>query len=238
MARDDFNRQRLRGIYERNKRRVSALADARDSRRMTMDDDYAPRRYVVSERRTRMEGFGRGGLQVRRVERRSMRDRRPVRFSDRGIFRRSNRDRFIREDDFDRRDRRERFLEDRRNSDRVRDMPRRRFAFSRQRRSQIRELEERRRDGPIGRRRGTRGGQRVQSRRDSDRGDNGRRNNNNNNNRGNNNSNNRGNNNNNNNRGNNDRRNSNNHHRSQSRPRPTRYSHDQLDAQLDNYRRN
>lgn len=112
MARDDSDRRRLRALYERNRRRVSALADARDRRRGGDDDFAAPRRYVVSERRTRLEGFGRGGRQVRQVVRRARGGRadeaRPLRFSDRGIFRRSGRDRFRRVDDVDREDRRER----------------------------------------------------------------------------------------------------------------------------------
>lgn len=144
MPREDFDRRRLRGIYERNKRRVSALADARDSRRVFADEIVAPRRFIVSERRTRLEGFGRGGYQVRRVVRRSALDRGLSRFSDRGIFRRGHRDRFMREEDQFRRDRRERFLDDNR---RFRDMgPRRRFGFSRRRRLQIRERERRRED--------------------------------------------------------------------------------------------
>lgn len=116
MPRDDFNRRRLRSLYERNKRRVSALADARDRRRSGDDDYAAPRRFIVSERRTRMEGFGRGGMQVRKVIRWSharddgMRHRR---FSDGGIFRRGHRDRFARDDDYEREERRERFREGR-----------------------------------------------------------------------------------------------------------------------------
>ncbi|KAG5498487.1 hypothetical protein JKF63_02773 [Porcisia hertigi] len=117
MPRDDFDRRRLRALYDRNRRRVSALADARDRRRGGEDDFAAPRRYVVSERRTRIEGFGRGGTQVRRVVRRARAGRtdepRPRRFSDRAIFRRSGRDRFRRAEDFDREDRRDRFREKR-----------------------------------------------------------------------------------------------------------------------------
>ncbi|KAK7200609.1 hypothetical protein NESM_000117000 [Novymonas esmeraldas] len=112
MARDDHDRRRLRALYDRNSRRVSALADARDRRRGGDDDFAAPRRYVVTERRTRVEGFGRGGTQVRRVERRAAGGRagepRANKFSDRSIFRRSGRDRFQRADDAEREDRRER----------------------------------------------------------------------------------------------------------------------------------
>lgn len=122
MARDDYNRRRLRGMYERNQRRVSALADARDRRRGDNDEIAAPRRFVVSERRTRIEGFGRGGRQVRQVLR-SAATRggapRRIRFRDSGIFRRGGRDRFRREEDFDREMRRDRFLardEERRRS--------------------------------------------------------------------------------------------------------------------------
>lgn len=114
MPRDDFDRRRLRALYERNRRRVSALADARDRRRGGEDDYAAPRRYVVSERRTRIEGFGRGGTQVNRVVRRVRGGRDeppPRRFSDRGIFRRNVRDRFRRAEDFEREERRERFRE-------------------------------------------------------------------------------------------------------------------------------
>lgn len=117
MAREDFDRRRLRSIYDRNKRRVSALADLRDSRRVYVEEERAPRRYTVSERRTRMEGFGRGGAQVRRVVRPSMRDRLAPRFADRRVFRRGNRDRFVREEDRERQYLRERFLEDRRRRD-------------------------------------------------------------------------------------------------------------------------
>lgn len=111
MAREDSDRRRLRSLYDRNRSRVSALADARDRRRGGDDNFTAPRRYVVSERLTRAEGFGRGGAQVRRVVRRSAqaKEQPPARrFSDRGIFRRGGRDRFRRAEDVEREDRRDR----------------------------------------------------------------------------------------------------------------------------------
>ncbi|CAJ1010455.1 hypothetical protein Q4I28_005769 [Leishmania naiffi] len=115
MARDDFDRRRLRALYDRKRRRVSALADARARRRGGEDDYSVPRRYVVSECRTRMEGFGRGGTQVRRVVRRARGDRSDEsrRFSGRGIFRSSGGSRFRRADDFEREERRARFREER-----------------------------------------------------------------------------------------------------------------------------
>ncbi|CCW61778.1 unnamed protein product [Phytomonas sp. EM1] len=109
MTRDDLNRRRLRGLYDRNKRRVAALADARDRRREGDDEVFAPRRYVVSERRTRTEGFGRGGVQVRQVIRRVTRLPPREMFRSRGIFRRGNRDRFRRDDGDLREGLRERF---------------------------------------------------------------------------------------------------------------------------------
>ncbi|EAN89163.1 hypothetical protein C3747_41g135 [Trypanosoma cruzi] len=134
MRRGDFERRRLRDLYERNVRRVRALADARDGRRSGRDDDIAaPRRYVVSERRTRLEGFGRGGYQVQR-SRRFGRDPRIRRFSDRGVYRRGALDRFEREEDFERKLRRERFRERRLNEGGLR------FGRLRLRRSERREL--------------------------------------------------------------------------------------------------
>ncbi|KAG5472226.1 hypothetical protein LSCM1_03623 [Leishmania martiniquensis] len=142
MPRDDFDRRRLRALYDRNRHRVSALADARDRRRGGEDDYAAPRRYVVSERRTRIEGFGRGGAQVRRVVRR-MRGGRggeplPRRFSDRSIFRRSGHDRFRRADDLEREERRERFLEERARRGGKRPAEGRRFGGARRLRLRMR----------------------------------------------------------------------------------------------------
>ncbi|KPI89758.1 hypothetical protein ABL78_1138 [Leptomonas seymouri] len=254
MPRDDFDRRRLRSLYERNRSRVSALADARDRRRGGDDSYAAPRRYVVSERRTRIEGFGRGGAQVRRVERRVLRVRdapRPRRFSDRGIFRRGGRDRFRRADDEDRKERRDRFREDserRREGGGVR-----RFGEARRQRLRMRSrrggLDNRREIEDLRQRGSRRGGE-----------DRGKNNSNNNNRGGNNNSNknrggnsnhnnnNRGNNNNNNNvsRGNNNNNSSNragNNAKNKSggksnQPRRTReqpLTHEQLDRQLESY---
>nr|CCC90859.1 conserved hypothetical protein [Trypanosoma congolense IL3000] len=108
MRRNDFERRRLRDLYDRNVRRVGALAEARDQRRSARDDDIAaPRRYVVSERRTRLEGFGYGGRQIRRSLRTDD-SRRRLRFSDRRIYRRGAFDRFARDEDFVRELRRDR----------------------------------------------------------------------------------------------------------------------------------
>lgn len=110
MPGQDNDRRRLRDLYDRNRRRVQAVADARDRRgndggRRT--GDAAPRRFIVSERRTRNEGFGgQGGIRTR-FSRKSNDDRRPRRFEDKKIFRSSNRDRFTRDEDRDR-DRRRR----------------------------------------------------------------------------------------------------------------------------------
>ncbi|ESL10440.1 hypothetical protein TRSC58_01827 [Trypanosoma rangeli SC58] len=136
MRRDDFERRRLRDLYDRNVRRVRALAEARDERRTGNDDTVAaPRRYVVSERRTRLEGFGRGGYQVRR-SRRGNRDTEVRRFSDRSVYRRGALDRFEREDDLERKMRRARVHERRLNEGGLR--------FGRQRlrlhRNELREL--------------------------------------------------------------------------------------------------
>lgn len=110
MGRNDFERRRLRDIYDRNVRRVRALAEARDGRRLDIHDDVAaPRRFVVSEQRTRAEGFGRGGRQVRQS--RSGAGRSRSRFSDKGVYRRGAMDRFAREDDIERALRRERLRE-------------------------------------------------------------------------------------------------------------------------------
>ncbi|KAG5472605.1 hypothetical protein LSCM4_01924 [Leishmania orientalis] len=142
MPRDDFDRRRLRALYDRNRHRVAALADARDRRRGGDDDYAAPRRYVVSERRTRIEGFGRGGTQVRRVLRRTRGGRAgeplPRRFSDRGIFRRSGGDRFRRADDFEREERRDRFLEERARRGGGRHVEGRRFGEARRLRLRMR----------------------------------------------------------------------------------------------------
>lgn len=222
MAREDFDRRRLRAIYDRNKRRVSALADARDSRRVYVEEERAPRRYTVSERRTRLEGFGRGGAQVRRVVRRNIRERPPLQFSDRRIFRRGNRDRFAREDDLDRRYRRERFLEERRLRDYDAGRPRRPRLYSRIRRMRLRERE----DPEFNRPRSGRGNrpnsnQQVNNRNSRNNGNNSRGQNN----------------------GGrqqprNDRRqrNNNNDTRRNNGQKGQKYSKDQLDAQLDNFR--
>ncbi|RNF18066.1 uncharacterized protein Tco025E_04620 [Trypanosoma conorhini] len=141
MRRDDFERRRLRDLYDRNVRRVRALAEARDARRTDRDDDVAaPRRYVVSERRTRLEGFGRGGFQVQRS-----RQGRPGagggRFSDKGVYRRGALDRFERDDDFERKLRRERFRERRLSEGGLR-FGRQRLRLRRSERRELRQLRE------------------------------------------------------------------------------------------------
>ncbi|CAJ1990791.1 hypothetical protein - conserved [Leishmania donovani] len=186
MPRDDFDRRRLRALYERNRRRVSALADARDRRRGGEDDYAAPRRYVVSERRTRIEGFGRGGAQVSRVVRRARGGRdepRSRRFSDRGIFRRNVRDRFRRVEDFEREERRERFREVRARRGDGRRVEGRRFGEARRLRLRMRGT----RAGRVDHRRAEVDGRRQREERASDgrrRQESGRRNNNNQGNRG------------------------------------------------------
>lgn len=105
----DYERRRLRDIYDRNRRRVDAVANARDrnERRGDRDRDSsrksdkkgsAPRRYIVSERVTRRAGFGDGGRQgrVSGARRRDGSRRTEDRFADKKVTRRSHRDRFDR----------------------------------------------------------------------------------------------------------------------------------------------
>ncbi|KAH8608790.1 hypothetical protein ERJ75_001245100 [Trypanosoma vivax] len=107
MRRDDYERRRIRDIYDRNVRRVRALADARDRYRTDRDGDVlAPRRFIVSERRSRLEGFGYGDR--RPDDRYWSRAHGSYRFDDRRVYRRVGLGRFVREDDYDREYRRER----------------------------------------------------------------------------------------------------------------------------------
>lgn len=106
----DTDRRRLRDIYDRNRRRVDAVANSRDRNERRGNDSArrgdnkkggdkgsAPRRYIVSERVTRRAGFGEGGRQGR-VSGGRRRDgtRREDRFDDKKVTRRSHRDRFER----------------------------------------------------------------------------------------------------------------------------------------------
>lgn len=109
MIRDDYERRRLRALYERNKRRVTALADARDQRRGEENEMSAPRRFLVSARRLREAGFGRGQVQIRRIYRRREGYYGSRRYGDSDIYRRFNRDRFMRVSDYDRDARRYRY---------------------------------------------------------------------------------------------------------------------------------
>lgn len=155
MRRNDFERRRLRDLYDRNVRRVRALAEARDGRRLDKSDDVAaPRRFVVSESRTRLEGFGRGGYQAPR-SRRGARGAGARRFSDRSVYRRHAADRFARDDDFERLLRRERLRERRLNDGGLR-FGRPRLRLSRNERQELKRLRELRalRDA-FGRRRNT-----------------------------------------------------------------------------------
>lgn len=228
MRRDDFDRRRLRSLYDRNRSRVSALADARDRRRGGDDSYAAPRRYVVSERRTHIEGFGRGGTQVRRVERRVVRladAPRSRRFSDRGIFRRGGRDRFRRADDFEREDRRDRFRgsRDRRGEGRREEGGGRRFGESRRARLRMRSRRGGRRAGNGGAREDNRAVEERRQRGSRRGGESGRKNVNNNSNNGN--------------RGSNA-KNGGSNKGNNSQPRRTReppMTREQLDRQLENY---
>jgi hypothetical protein len=106
-------RNRLRNIYEQEKRRTSRLNESRNSNRGGRQVRELPTRVVVSERRTRREGFGRGGAQaVGRSDRRRrgnnnndngqgqgrrrFQRRLSDKFADKNLFRSGNRDRFNR----------------------------------------------------------------------------------------------------------------------------------------------
>lgn len=62
----------------------------------------APRRFLVSARRLREAGFGRGQAQIRRIFRRREGNYGNRRYGDSDIYRRFNRDRFMRVSDYDR----------------------------------------------------------------------------------------------------------------------------------------
>ena len=79
---DGEARRRLISLYERNRRSVVKIAQARDRGGNNAPTRRAPQRFVVSERRTRQVGFGRGGFQVQ------MNHRMRQRFRDSNVSRR------------------------------------------------------------------------------------------------------------------------------------------------------
>ena len=110
-------RNRLRALKDQEKRRVSRLAESRNRRAGGQRSNNAPTRVLVTERRTRREGLGRGGAQAlgnSRRRRGGNQNNQPAaggrrrgrggfasKFSDQSVFRSGARDRFSRFDDRD-----------------------------------------------------------------------------------------------------------------------------------------